>query len=120
MCDTAPDAPPAPDYAKAAQVTAQGNANAARIAQYGNMTNQVTPQGTVTYNPKTTGYMDEKGNRVTTEHFETNENGFIEKHSGYDVILCSVCGEATIIGMNSDSETCGSFKCDNKKPSNNC
>jgi hypothetical protein len=65
-------------------------------------------------------YMDEKGNRVTTEHFETNENGFIEKHSGYDVILCSVCGEATIIGMNSDSETCGSFKCDNKKPSNNC
>ena len=74
MCDTAPDAPPAPDYAKAAQATAQGNANAARIAQYGNMTNQVTPQGTVTYNPTTTGYMDEKGNTISIDAYNALKN----------------------------------------------
>lgn len=43
--------PPAPDYAGAAQATAAGNLEAARQAQIGNMINQVTPQGTVTYNP---------------------------------------------------------------------
>lgn len=44
-------APPPPDYAGAAQATAAGNLEAARQAQIGNMINQVTPQGTVTYNP---------------------------------------------------------------------
>jgi hypothetical protein len=43
--------PPAPDYAGAAQATAVGNLDAARQAQIGNMVNQVTPQGSVTYNP---------------------------------------------------------------------
>ena len=70
MCDTGPSAPPAPDYAAAAQVTAQGNANAARIAQYGNMTNQASPYGYVGYTPKTMGYMDEKGNTITTDAYK--------------------------------------------------
>ena len=48
-------APPAPDYAAAAQQTAAGNANQALIAQYGSMTNQVTPYGSVTYTPNQVG-----------------------------------------------------------------
>jgi hypothetical protein len=45
-----PKAPPAPDYIGAAQATAAGNKEAAIASQVGNMVNQVTPQGTVTYN----------------------------------------------------------------------
>lgn len=41
--------PPAPDYVGAAQATAAGNKEAAIASQIGNMVNQVTPQGTVTY-----------------------------------------------------------------------
>lgn len=42
-------APPPPDYAGAAQATAQGNKEAAIAAQAGNMINQYTPYGSVTY-----------------------------------------------------------------------
>ncbi len=42
--------PPAPDYTGAAQATAAGNKEAAIAAQVGNMVNQQTPYGTVTYN----------------------------------------------------------------------
>ena len=69
MC--APSPPPAPDYAAAAKETAQGNANAARIAQYGNMTNQATPQAYIGYTPKTMGYMDEKGNTISIDAYNT-------------------------------------------------
>lgn len=47
--------PPAPDYAAAARQTAAGNAQQAQIAQYGSMTNQVTPYGQVIYTPKNVG-----------------------------------------------------------------
>ena len=50
-----PKAPPAPDYAAAAQQTAAGNASQAQVAQYGSMTNQVTPYGRVTYTPQAIG-----------------------------------------------------------------
>lgn len=42
-------APPPPDYTGAAQATAQGNKEAAMASQAGNMINQYTPQGSVTY-----------------------------------------------------------------------
>lgn len=42
-------APPAPDYTGAAQATAAGNKEAAISAQAGNMINQYTPYGSVTY-----------------------------------------------------------------------
>ena len=42
-------APPAPDYTGAAQATAAGNKEAAMAAQAGNMINQYTPYGSVTY-----------------------------------------------------------------------
>lgn len=45
------DPPPPPDYTGAATATAAGNLEAAKQAQIGNMINQVTPQGTVTYTP---------------------------------------------------------------------
>ena len=76
MC--APSPPPAPDYAAAAKETAQGNANAARIAQYGNMTNQATPQAYIGYTPKTMGYMDEKGNTISIDAYSalTDKTGY--------------------------------------------
>ena len=60
MCQ--PSAPPAPNYAAAANATAQGNAKAAIQNQYGNMVNQVTPQGSVIYTPQ---YLDKSGNVIT-------------------------------------------------------
>lgn len=67
MC--APSAPPAPDYAAAAQQTAQGNMAAARVGQYGNMVNQSTPYGNVTYTPTTTGYINTEGTSITPEEY---------------------------------------------------
>ena len=45
----APSAPAAPDYAGAAQQTAQGNIDAARQATAANRVNQVTPYGNLNY-----------------------------------------------------------------------
>jgi len=45
----APSAPAPPDYAGAAQQTAQGNIDAARVATAANRVNQVTPYGTLKY-----------------------------------------------------------------------
>ena len=50
-----PKPPAAPDYTGAANATAAGNASQAQVAQYGSMTNQVTPYGTVTYTRKPMG-----------------------------------------------------------------
>ena len=47
-------APAAPDYTGAAQATAAGNKEAAIAAQEGNMINQYTPQGSVTYTQRGT------------------------------------------------------------------
>jgi len=44
------DAPPAPDYTGAAVATAQGNADAARIAAKANRVSQYTPYGSLVYN----------------------------------------------------------------------
>jgi len=45
----APSAPAAPDYSGAAQATAAGNIEAARVATAANRVNQVTPYGNLTY-----------------------------------------------------------------------
>jgi hypothetical protein len=45
----APSAPAAPDYRAAAQETAAGNIDAARVATAANRVNQVTPYGNLTY-----------------------------------------------------------------------
>ena len=45
----APQAPAAPDYRAAAQETAQGNLEAARVATAANRVNQVTPYGNLDY-----------------------------------------------------------------------
>lgn len=44
-------APAAPNYTAAAQATAQGNLENAKLAQVANMVNQYTPQGSVVYKP---------------------------------------------------------------------
>ena len=45
----APSAPAPPDYAGAAQQTAQGNIEAARVATAANRVNQITPYGNLSY-----------------------------------------------------------------------
>lgn len=49
-------APPAPDYAAAAQATAQGNREAAEYAVNANRINQYTPYGSLTYTRPETQY----------------------------------------------------------------
>lgn len=44
-----PDPPPPPDYTGAAQATAAGNVDAARVATKANRVNQYTPYGSLTY-----------------------------------------------------------------------
>lgn len=62
--------PPAPDYTAAAQATSQGNLTNAVIGQYGNMVNQSTPYGTVSYTQNApTGYINSKGQRLTPEQY---------------------------------------------------
>lgn len=55
-------APAAPDYTAAAQATAQGNLEAAKVAAAANRVNQITPYGTLTYtqNPSQ-GSFDQAG-----------------------------------------------------------
>ena len=57
------DAPPPPDYVGAAQATAAGNLDAARVATAANRVNQITPYGNLTY--KQTG-TDSYGNPTWT------------------------------------------------------
>ena len=57
------DAPPAPDYTAAAQATAQGNLDAARVAAAANRVNQITPYGNLNYTQSGT---DSYGNPMWT------------------------------------------------------
>lgn len=66
-------APPPPDYAGAARETAAGNLATARIGQYGNMVNQITPQGTVTYTPRTSGYISTSGQSLTADEYNARK-----------------------------------------------
>jgi len=50
----APPAPPAPDYAGAAQATADGNLDMARYTTGANRVNQYSPYGSPTYNMQQT------------------------------------------------------------------
>ena len=61
--------PPAPDYTAAAKQTSAGNAQQARIAQFGSMTNQVTPYGTVNYTPSTQAYTDVNGGQISADEY---------------------------------------------------
>lgn len=74
-----PSQPAAPDYTAAAQQTAAGNLATARIGQYGNMVNQYTPQGSVVYTPRTTGYINTSGQSLTSDEYNA------KKSAGEDV-----------------------------------
>lgn len=58
-----PSAPPAPDYTAAANATAAGNLEAAKVAAAANRVNQVTPYGNLTYtqNPNSGSTFDQAG-----------------------------------------------------------
>jgi hypothetical protein len=67
---SAPSAPAPPDYASAAAQTSAGNALQARIAQYGSMTNQVTPYGAVNYAPNIAKYSNAKGQDLSVAEYD--------------------------------------------------
>lgn len=68
MCS--PSVPAAPNYAAAAQQTAQGNLAAARVGQYGNMVNQSTPYGNVTYTTlPAQNYINDKNQQISAAAF---------------------------------------------------
>ena len=58
LCKDAPSPPPAPDYSGAAQATASGNLDAARLASKANRVNQYTPYGSLTYQNMVGGDQD--------------------------------------------------------------
>jgi hypothetical protein len=68
----APSAPAAPDYSGAAQATAQGNLDAARVATAANRVNQITPYGNLDYS--ITG-QDPYGNPTWTAKTSLSEVG---------------------------------------------
>jgi len=63
MGKSAPSAPPPPDYAGAANATAAGNLDVARLTTAANRVNQVTPYGNIDY---TMGGEDKFGNPTWT------------------------------------------------------
>ena len=68
----APSAPAAPDYRAAAQETAQGNLEAARVATAANRVNQVTPYGNLDYSVSGT---DPYGNPTWTAKTSLSDVG---------------------------------------------
>lgn len=62
-----PDAPAAPDYAGAAQATAQGNLEATRSASAANRVNQYTPYGNLIYNQDPNASSPDHGWSVTQQ-----------------------------------------------------
>jgi hypothetical protein len=68
----APSAPAAPNYAAAAQETAQGNLDAARAATAANRVNQVTPYGNLNY---TISGADPYGNPTWTATTSLSDTG---------------------------------------------
>ena len=69
-----PSPPPAPDYTGAATATAAGNLQAAQAAQQGNLINQNTPYGTLTYTQDPTSRFS-TGNPSYTSDINLNQTG---------------------------------------------
>jgi hypothetical protein len=74
-----PSPPPAPDYTGAANATAQGNLDAARVAAKANRLNQYTPYGSITYTNGINGdqdqwRMDTSLNPAGQKIFDANQN----------------------------------------------
>lgn len=55
------DSPDSPDYTAAAEATAAGNLEAARVAAMANRVNQYTPQGNLEYTQDVAGHFDQSG-----------------------------------------------------------
>lgn len=71
------DAPDPPDYTGAAIATAQGNADAARIAAKANRVDQYTPYGSMTYYNPTSNKMNQAG-------YDAAMRSYYDQKSKYD------------------------------------
>lgn len=88
-------APPAPDYTGAAQATAQGNLDAARVAAAANRVNQITPYGSLMYSQSGT---DPYGNPMwtATQTLSPDQQALYN----YDIATSKGLGELSGVGLN--------------------
>ena len=75
-------APPPPDYAAAAQATAQGNLEAARAAAQANRANQITPWGTLTWSQNPTSTFDADAYNKALEAYHRALEAYNRQTSG--------------------------------------
>jgi hypothetical protein len=66
-----PSTPPAPDYTGAAEKTAAGNIEAARMATKANRINQVTPYGSLTYSQTPSKKFDQSGYQKAVDAYNS-------------------------------------------------
>lgn len=82
----APDPPPAPDPVKTAQAQAAMNRDAAQAQQYTNAINQVTPDGSLTYNKTGTfTYTGSDGKPVTIDQLTATQQLSPEQQRIYNI-----------------------------------
>lgn len=74
MSDSAPAAPPPPDYTGAANATAAGNIQAAQQGQQANLIDQFTPYGSLTYTEDPTSRFS-SGNPSYSSNIDLNSTG---------------------------------------------
>jgi hypothetical protein len=71
MGKSSPSAPPPPDYAGAAQATAQGNLEAARAAAAANRVNQYTPYGSLVYSQNQQNTFNDAAYKTAMDAYNT-------------------------------------------------
>jgi hypothetical protein len=87
MGKSSPSAPPPPDYAGAAQATAQGNLEAARANAAANRVNQVTPYGTLTYSQSQVPTFNSEAYRTALDAYNQARQSYVPQKDEYGNIL---------------------------------
>jgi hypothetical protein len=80
-------APPPPDYAGAAQQTAAGNLEAARVATKANRVNQVTPYGSLTYTQNQTPTFNAEGYRAALDAYNQARRSYRPETDEYGNVV---------------------------------
>jgi hypothetical protein len=83
----APSAPAAPDYSGAAQATAAGNVEAARVATKANRINQVTPYGSLTYTQNRAPTFNQAGYNAALQAYNQARQSYQQQTDEYGNVL---------------------------------